>query len=227
MAYHPKADPIQDVITQEFDIGGAGGFRGNLDPEYLIRLQINRCAVAQTTGDEVMYAGAVRALINQLPMEKRKKIESMKEEYTSIVEDYEYVKIGGWKVGTPEKPVYANLPDDEDYDPNLRQIKIVKETKTEKIKRLNEETGKEEEVEREYEVEREEETFGEPLLISPKKILKEVVDYEKLNVIAMEELQDSGLTWKMDKIEIFTGELWEPPEKDDEEKLGPVTETDG
>ena len=217
--------PPPDIVAQEFDIGGAGGFRGDLDPEYLIRLQINRCAIAQTTGDEAMYAGAVLALITQLPRRKREEIENEKAEYTTIVEEYEYKKIGGWKVGTPEKPVYTNLPEDDDYDPNLKQTIIENKIMKRKTKVFNEEKGEEEEIEEEYEAEVPRETIGEPILVSPILVKKEKIDYHKLNIKAMEKLQVSGLTWKMDKVEIFTGEEWDPSMAEADDKLAPVTST--
>lgn len=212
-----------DIVSQEFDIGKSGAFRGDLDPEYLIRLQINRCAIAQTTGDEAMYAGAVLALVTQLPSGKRKEIEDERGDYMEWVEEWEYKTISGWRVGTPERPVYRNLPEDDDYDPYLKQTVIEKKIEKRTVKRLNEETGETEEAEVEYEVEAERETQGQPVLVSPKLVKREKIDYHKLNIKAMEKLQTSGLTWKMDKVEIFTGEEWTPEMAEADEKVAPIT----
>ena len=62
---------------------------------------------------------------------------------------------------------------------------------------------------------------GEPW--SPVEETVKEIDYYKLYNIIQDKLQEAQLTWKLDKIEVFTGELWEPPVETEDEKLEPAT----
>lgn len=183
-------------------------FRGDLDPSYLVRLQTNRCAMIQTTGDEAVFGGAVLALLAMVPQSIRDEIEREKPDYVTEVEDYEYVEDGGWRIGTPDAPVYYNNPGDIDYNPYLKQVKMVKKVERDK------DTGEE------YEVEVEEVTYGEPVLISPKPVKKEITDYYKLLIKIQQKLEEKGLSWKVDPINEEGGRV------DDNEPDYPPTPTD-
>ena len=119
--------------------------RGSLDPEILVRLQINRCEISLTSGDNYTFGNSVMALQAMLPSDRRKLVESRRSEYTKVNETYRFKKIGAWTIGSIEKPFYSNLPEDDDYNPLLKQTKTRFVKKMEKI--INPETGVEEEVE--------------------------------------------------------------------------------
>jgi len=176
-------------------------FRGNLDPEYLIRLQINRCYIALSSGDDILFGNSVMALLGGLPSNKRKEIEDRREDYVEMVEEYEYKSPNGWRLGSPEAPVYRNLPTDDNYDPHLKQIKTV-------IKLV----PKKNEAGEEYteEIEEKIETYGEPVLISPILKKNEHTDYYKLFILCQEKLEEANLSWRVEQI---TEELGRIPDK--------------
>jgi len=82
--------------------------RGNLDPEQLVRLQINRCNIAYSAGDEAGFGYSVLSLLSMLPTQKRMEIEDMKDDYEEASEEFVFDKVGGWRAGTVEHPVKIN-----------------------------------------------------------------------------------------------------------------------
>ena len=96
-------------------------FRGSLDPEKLIWLQIRSCFIAHNLGDEMAFGNAVMGLLAFIPSSKRKEIEAQEEEY--IIEDETWVplRIGGMVLSDdPENPVIINRKGiDLDYDPDF------------------------------------------------------------------------------------------------------------
>ena len=55
--------------------------------------------------------------------------------------------------------------------------------------------------------------------ISP--VLKEQVediDYYRLFILIQEKLQEAGLSWHMQRLEVFTGEQWDPAMEQEEEE---------
>lgn len=183
-------------------------YRGDLDPSYLVRLQTNRCAMIQTTGDEATFGGSVLALLSLVPQSVREEVDKEKGDYTTAEEDYEYLEDGGWRIGSPEQPVYTNNRGDLDYDPRLHQVKNVTTVK------VDEKTGEE------YEIEEEVETFGERVLLSPKLAKREHPDYYKLLIKIQQKLEEKGLSWKVDPINEEGGRV------DEEEPDYPPTPTD-
>ena len=81
----------------------------------LISKQMERCLLA--VGQGVIFEETVIALENMIPKSDVDD-EYMQdlEESTDIIVDYSYKTACGAKMGTPEKPVYTNLPGDYDYD---------------------------------------------------------------------------------------------------------------
>ncbi len=69
--------PSDGALSMDEEVG----FRENLDPEQLVRLQINRCNIMLTGGDEVMFANAVKSLLAIIPSGKRGEIEAIKRSY--------------------------------------------------------------------------------------------------------------------------------------------------
>ena len=197
----------------------AVGYRGDLDPSYLARLQTNRCAMIQTTGDEATFGGSVLALLAMVPQSIRDELEKEKDDYITEVDDYEFVEDGGWKIGTIERPVYVNIPGTIGYDPKLKQVEVVKKVKKEK-KTVTDEKGKTSEVEEEYEVEEEVITYGKPVLFSPKPVKKEVTDYYKLFILIQKKLEEKGLSWKVDETNEEAGRVSE-----EKKKIPPPTPT--
>lgn len=195
--------------------------RGTLDPEVLVRLQMNRCNIALTSGDTMTFGNSVMALLSMLPSDRRKLVQERKIEYTTTTPTYKYKYINGWKIGSPENPRYKNLPEDDDYNPNIIQVKTRTVKKKEKI--INTETNVEEEIE--YDVEEEYESKGEPVLISPKIENIDTPDYYKLYLIIQDSFELAGLTWKIEQITEDGGD-W----KDDEDTPPPPpnpTDEDG
>ena len=107
-------------------------FRENLDPEQLVRLQINRCNIARSSGDEELFNNNVLGLLALVPSGKREEIEERATEYTEEVNDYEYTYRYGRPLGSVENPFCINLPDNENYNPRLKQVKTRVIEKTEK-----------------------------------------------------------------------------------------------
>jgi hypothetical protein len=71
---------------------------------------------AGTEGDKIRYSNAVMQLVYNLPEERREYLLEHEELYTSIVEEWVYMKSCGQKMGTPEKPIYRNYPSDWNWD---------------------------------------------------------------------------------------------------------------
>ncbi len=69
--------PSDGALSMDEEVG----FRENLDPEQLVRLQINRCNIMLTGGDEVTFANAVKSLLAIMPSGKRGEIEAIKRNY--------------------------------------------------------------------------------------------------------------------------------------------------
>jgi len=162
--------------------------RDTLTPTERVELQIRFCNRYRDEGNVERANKSIMTLLGNIRPDLQEKVANRKSEYISMVEEWEYKERNKRKLGTPENPVYRNLPTDDNYDPYLRQIKKHIEIKKDP------ETGEE------YEAEIEEETFGEPVLISPRLVKKENVDFYKLFVIIQEELYEAGQTWKKPNI---------------------------
>ena len=81
---------------------------GNLDPDQIVRRQIDRCNVALTNGDEIAFGNAVRALLAMIPTEKRKEVEKERTEYEKSEPKLKYQYYCGAPMGTPEHPIMRN-----------------------------------------------------------------------------------------------------------------------
>ena len=96
-------------------------FRGSLDPEKLVWLQIRSCFIAHNVGDEIAFGNAVMGLLAFIPSSKRREIEAREDEY--IIEEDAWVplRIGGVSLSSdPEYPVLINRKGiDLDYDPDF------------------------------------------------------------------------------------------------------------
>ena len=189
-------------------IDEVGGFRGDLDPEFLVRLQTNRCAIAQSTGDLATFSGAVMALLGLIPMEKRLEIEAIKNDpergYIRYEDKWRPKNYAGWTLSDdPYNPTITNELGSNNYDPRYMA------TRYEEHK--DKETG--------------EKTWikitqrGGVHWISPiREEDVEDIDYYRLFILIQEKLQEAGLSWHMQRLEVFTGETWDPAmEKEEEE----------
>jgi len=189
-------------------IDEVGGFRGDLDPEFLVRLQTNRCAIAQSTGDLATFSGAVMALLGLIPMEKRQEIETIKNDpekgYIRYKDKWRPKNYAGWLLSDdPYNPTVTNEPLSNNYDPYFvatryeeREDPKTKEKVWVKVTRR-----------------------GGVHWISP--VLKEQVediDYYRLFILIQEKLQEAGLSWHMQRLEVFTGEQWDPAMEQEEEE---------
>ncbi len=185
-----------------------GGFRGDLDPEFLVRLQTNRCAIAQSTGDSATFNGSVMALLGLIPMEKRAEIDALKTD-----PDRGYIKYGnkwtpktysGWVLSDdPYNPTITNEPRGNNYDSHYMSTRYEE--------RENKETGEKMWVKI---VER-----GGIHWISPTREEDvENIDYYRLFILIQEKLQEAGLSWHMQRLEVFTGEQWDPAFAEEEEE---------
>jgi hypothetical protein len=133
-------------------------FKQKVNVEYLVLKQIDRCNTAAYEGDEGKFNNAVESLLSMLPKENRQRIESDKnrEEYVETIEQPVYQYSCGKPMGSPESPIYRNLPTDWNY------------------------------------------RGGEPILVSPTIEEVEQTDYQKLYKLILAELQDVGVTWKVE-----------------------------
>lgn len=77
---------------------------GELNIEFLVMRQIERTSLAATQ-DEPLFAANVRVLLSMLPSYKREEILSRAEEYTEVVQRYQYKYWCGVPIGTPENPI--------------------------------------------------------------------------------------------------------------------------
>lgn len=77
---------------------------GELDIETLVFRQIERTNQSALQ-DEALFAVNVRNLLNMLPSHKRSEVTERSDEYTSVVQRYDYKYNCGVPMGTPEKPV--------------------------------------------------------------------------------------------------------------------------
>lgn len=193
MSSHPWE---QDGFKVE-DLGSS--YRGDLDPEKIVWLQIQRCNVLHSTGDEILYGNAVMSLLINCPADIREDIESREEEY--------HIKEKMWRPqkgysADPENPFIINNRGDLDYDPAFRGRRY----------------------EKDGDGWREVWETGGPHQVSPVYRETESWDYYQLQKMIMAALQDHGLTWKQERVEMATGEEWNesfnppPPEEEDEDE---------
>jgi hypothetical protein len=98
--------PSDSALTSGFEDNLL--FQGSIDQEQIIRLQLNRCNVIGSTGDEALFGSAVNILLNNIPPQKRIEIEDMDEDYKEPYEELVFDKINKWKIGTVEHPVMVN-----------------------------------------------------------------------------------------------------------------------
>jgi hypothetical protein len=127
-------------------------FRGNLDPEQLMRLQINRCSITHSSGDLLMFGNSVMALLAMMPSNKRFEVEDLEEEYKTAYQETVFDKINKWRIGTVEHPIMINgrlsprLEDRVETDYyhlfTLILAKIEEANLSWRIDQINEELGK-------------------------------------------------------------------------------------
>jgi len=170
-------------------IDETGGFRGNLDPEFLVRLQTNRCAIAQSTGDLATFSGAVMALLGLIPMEKRREIETIKNDpergYIRYEDKWKPKTYAGWILSEdPYNPTTTNEPWGNNYDPRFIATRWEEredpETKEKMWVKITERGGIH--------------------WISPiREENVQDIDYYHLFILIQEQLQLAGLTWKLDE----------------------------
>jgi hypothetical protein len=88
-----------------------------LDMGDLVKIQVLRCEIAESGGDETKHANGVEGLLHLLPRENRERLESDKYRslYVTKVETFEYRYSCGHKMGSPERPVFRNNPLDWNY----------------------------------------------------------------------------------------------------------------
>jgi hypothetical protein len=174
-------------------------YRGDLDPEKIVWLQIQRCNVLHSQGDEILYGNAVLSLLINVPEDIRLEVEDHEEEYHIVKK--QWVPQGRFS-GDPEAPFIINNRGDLDYDAAYRGRRYEKDGDGWK------------EV---YET-------GGIHQVSPIWTETENWDYYVLQKLIMAALQNHGLTWKKERTEIFTGEEWDPAfdPPDDEEEEGDV-----
>lgn len=188
-------------------IDSVGGFRGDLDPEFLVRLQTNRCAIAQSTGDEATFGGSVMALLALVPMEKRAEIETIRNDpekgYVKYTDRWTPKNYAGWTLSAdPYNPTITNEPSGNSYDRHYMATRYEeredKETKEKIWVKI---------VER-----------GGTHWISPiHEENVEQIDYYRLFILIQEKLQEAGLSWHMQRLEAFTGEQWDPSMEEETE----------
>ena len=163
----------------------SSNYRGDLDPEKIVWLQIQRCNVLHSTGDEMLYGNAVMSLLINVPEDIRLEVEDNENEYHHVAKIW---KPAGRFSADPENPFTINNPGDLDYDPKFKG--------------------------RHYEPDgdgfKEVYVIGGIHQISPLWLEDESWDYYALQKMIMAALQGHGLTWKKERTEIFTGEEWDP-----------------
>jgi hypothetical protein len=100
-------------------------FRGNLDPERLVWLQIRECNIAHNNGDEMRFGNAVMGLLAIIPSSKRREIKARRDEYVILEERWVPWNDGGGALSAdPDHPIIINRKGiDLDYDPNFNDGK--------------------------------------------------------------------------------------------------------
>ncbi len=203
---------ISDTNFDFNKIDEIGGFRGDLDPEFLVRLQTNRCAIAQSTGDLAAFGGAVMALLGIIPTKKRNEILAIKNDpengYIHASDKWIPQISAGWVLSDdPYNPTVTNEPGSLNYNPRFMATRYEEredlETKEKKWVKVMERGGIH------WISPLHEEGVEEP-------------DYYRLFILIQEQMENAGLSWKLDKIEVFTGEQWVPPAEVEDEKLEPA-----
>ena len=96
-------------------------FRGNLDPEKLVWLQIRECNIAHNSGDETLFGNAVMSLLAIIPTSKRREIEERRDEYVTEEEKWVPLKVGGATLSAdPSHPLVINRKGiDLEYSPDF------------------------------------------------------------------------------------------------------------
>jgi hypothetical protein len=193
--------------STEFDDSG-GGFRGDLDPEKLVWLQIRTCNNLHSQGDEILFGNAVMSLFAIIPSSIREDIEDHEEDYHTYDNIWKSVLTeGDHGSADPDNPDISNIKGTLRYNPHFRGRHYEKV-----ITKTVDEDGKEVEeikINEVYEI-------GGPHQTSPIYIESEQWDYYALFKLITRKLEERGLTWHVQRIEKITGNEWDPS-KDTEE----------
>jgi len=91
-------------------------YRQKVSIDYLVLTQLDRTNKAAVDGDSSKFNNSVDILLSMLPKENQKRIEQMRDEFTSTTPSYSYRYAFGRPMGTPENPIYRNLPSDWNYE---------------------------------------------------------------------------------------------------------------
>lgn len=158
--------------------------RGSLSPEDMVRFQINRCNITASYPDRSMYDENVLTLMRNLPSHKLFELQNQKDEYTIRTTVYQYKYACGHRMGSPPTFDEDGLPK---HDKDGLIIGSVYRNKPEQWNyNPNENDGK-------------------PVLVSPIPMKTDIIDYDKLFELVMEKLEEAGISWKIDKIEVDGG----------------------
>ena len=194
------ATPSDGALSIDEEVG----FRENLDPEQLVRLQINRCNIMLTAGDEVGFANGVRGLLASIPSGKRGEVESEKRAYLTR---------RGEILAEIERLLKAGK-DTEKFEEELESLD--ESSYIRKVGRLK----------YEYYCGVRLGTEDKPLLNrdgtprSPVWIEEDKIDYYKLFTTIQDKLEQANLSWRIEQINEEGGKI-----PDDKKRIPPPTPT--
>lgn len=154
------------------------------------------------------YASSVMQKLNNLPTQYRNKVLKRDAEFRNWEMTLVFKSYCGVKLGTAENPMLIDemqpiprfLEGEIDYDdPNIKQIIIDKETNTRDIILYDPDTPVKRHI---GEID-----YSDPNIISPKLKELESVDYQLLDAVIMEEAENAGLTWSVEKETFMVGHI--------------------
>jgi hypothetical protein len=109
--------------TVDFNVEELGSsYRGDLDPEKMVWIQIQRCNILHSQGEEVLYGNAVMSLLINVPTDIRIEIESgdLLPLYYTKNKMWRPVLIDGdWGSADPDHPDMINVLGTLRYNPKF------------------------------------------------------------------------------------------------------------
>ncbi len=201
--------PWNPGSTTEFDDSG-GGFRGDLDPEKLVWLQIRTCNSLHSQGDDILFGNAVMSLFAIIPSSIREDIEENEWEYHIKDKVWKPVLMDGeYGSSDPDNPDIINVKGTLRYNSHFKARRYEKNMII--IKDKDGKNIEEIEIKEVYEV-------GGPHQLSPIYIEDEQWDYYILFKLITGKLEERGLTWHIQRVEKITGNEWDPSKDNEEDK---------
>ena len=145
-------------------------YKDKVDMNYNFNVHINRCM--DMSRNPMFFPDAVELLALALPLSPKLAVIKRRQDWNPIVEDFEYTYAGPIKIGSKTKPLMQKIGKSHNRYP---------------IPYIEDEDGKKVI------------DWEDPNILSPKLVTKEIPDYMEYLRIILQEAEDAGLSWDVEK----------------------------